>query len=352
MKTLDKIDFNEYMEKIGKWFEDNGFNIFIGIGLLLIGIVLVKIIMLIVKRILRKSKKLEPITSSFVCSLIRIILYFLLLFFISQVIGIPAGGFIAIFSVVSLACSLALQDSLGNLFNGMIIISSKPFRKGDNITIKGNTGKVKGISAMYTTIVTPDGKEVIIPNSQIVKNEIVNSDKTGERRIELNFDVAYYSDVIKVKEIIKKVIDEDPRVLKEKSVSINLDKFEDSNIVFSAKCWVRPCDFGGTKNDLKELIYNEFKKNNIVMAYEQLEVRMRSDEEVDVIADYSTLDRSSKYVAPEEDTSIVGRIETSMKEKDKKKEKKEKHKKEKALQAQLEKAEKEKAEKEKSKETK
>ncbi len=312
------IDFKEYLNQIDTWFKENGLKCIIAIITLILGILIIKLLMLLIRRSVKKIKNIEQISVSFICSIIKILLYITLLFIVSQIVGIPTSGFVALFSIVSLACTLALQDSLSNLFNGMIIISSKPFRTGEYILINGNEGRVKAINTMYTSLITNDGKEIIIPNSLIVKNEIINYDRVGKRRLDMNFDVGYASDVSLVKKIITKVINEDPRVLKDESISVVLSTFNDNNITFTSKCWVKTEDYWNLKFDLNELIFNEFKRNKINIDYNQVEVRLRNDEVKESILDYSSLDRSSK-VKDDDNKDFIEKIEYQIDKKEKEK---------------------------------
>ena len=117
------------------------------------------------------------------------LLYLLLILILAQIIGIPITGLVALISAAGLAVSLALQDSLSNLANGIIIISTKPFHEGDYVQINGVEGTVKNIRMLTTALVTPDNKLIVLPNSNIVTNEIVNYNVLGRRRVDLTFSV-------------------------------------------------------------------------------------------------------------------------------------------------------------------
>ena len=120
--------WEEVVASLKTFFLDNWLNVVYFFVALFIGIVLVKIILRITRSVLARSK-MEKITQSFLLSLLKFVLYLLLVLILAQIIGIPITGLVALISAAGLAVSLALQDSLSNLANGIIIISSKPFHE-------------------------------------------------------------------------------------------------------------------------------------------------------------------------------------------------------------------------------
>ena len=206
--------WEEVVASLKTFFLDNWLNVVYFFVALFIGIVLVKIILRITRSVLARSK-MEKITQSFLLSLLKFVLYLLLILILAQIIGIPITGLVALISAAGLAVSLALQDSLSNLANGIIIISSKPFHEGDYVQINGVEGTVKNIRMLTTALVTPDNKLIVLPNSNIVTNEIVNYNVLGRRRVDLTFSVAYESDLKQVCGIISEVIRSDGRTLED-----------------------------------------------------------------------------------------------------------------------------------------
>ncbi len=303
------MTWKEFWDLCKTWLEDNTIAIISAVIFLVVGIFVIKFIMLIIKRAFNKNKKMEKITISFFTSVIKIVLYILLLLIVSQMIGIPIAGFISLLSIVGLAISLAIQDTLANLFNGLILVSTKPFKTGEYVQIGDEEGKVLSINTMTTTLLTVDNKEVIIPNSTVAKEEIINYDRTGERRLDLKFDVAYSSDVKKVKEVILNVIKSDGRVYLDKQIVVAIDSFNDSSITFVSKCWCDSEDYWDLKYLFNELIFNEFKKNNISIPFDQLEVRLLNDEIKSPIDETPLQARVEKVRNVKKDNNFIAKIE-------------------------------------------
>lgn len=314
------MTWNEFWQLCKDWLNQNAIAIIIAIITLVLGIFIIKILMYIIKKAFNKNKKMEKITITFFCSVIKIVLYILLLLIVSQMIGIPIAGFVSLLSIVGLAISLAIQDTLSNLFNGLILVSTKPFKTGEYVQIGDEEGTVLSINTMTTTLLTVDNKEIIIPNSTVAKEEIINYDRTGTRRLDLRFDVAYSSDIKKVKEIILNVAKSDGRVYLDKSLSVNIDKFNDSAITFVLKCWCDSEDYYDLKYLFQEEIFNEFKKNDVSIPFNQLEVRLLNDEIKMPIDNTPLPQRVEKIRKNENENDFIKKIEFKN-EKNKKKDK-------------------------------
>ena len=143
---------------------DGGITIVRTIAFALLGLVILKIVRIIVRRATLKSK-LDNAAATFVISIITVLLYIALVIVVASSLGISTAGIIAAFSAIALAIALALQDSLASLANGVIIIFTKPFKKGDVIIINGMEGRVEDIRLFNTKIITFNNEEVIIPTA-------------------------------------------------------------------------------------------------------------------------------------------------------------------------------------------
>ncbi len=271
------------MQKVKDFFLDLVLNksvqLLWGLFLILVCYIATKIILKVVKRVLIKSR-MEKITVSFLMSIVKFVVYMTLLIIIAQVFGIPMTGLVALLSTAGLAVSLALQDSLSNLANGIVIITTKPFHEGDFVKIGGVEGRVKNIRMLTTALITSDGKLAILPNSQIVTSEIINYSVLGRRRVDFIFGVAYETDIKQVRDIVMNVIISNGKVLMEPAPLVSLKTLNSSSIDFFASCWVDAEDYWSVYYYVIEHVFNEFKKNNITIPYNQVEVRLRDDEVV------------------------------------------------------------------------
>lgn len=266
----------EFWDNVKNFFSNQGWPFLEAFLVLVCGIIIIKIIMVAIKTAFKRSK-LEKITQTFLLSIIKYALYLVLIIIVLQMIGIPMTTFIAALSAAGLAIGLALQNSLTNLASGIIIVSTKPFKSGDYISVNGVEGTVKSIQILTTTITTIDNKNVIIPNSVITSNSVTNYHSNDKRRVNYRFSLAYSADMQAVKKTIMRVFENDGRVLKDPAPMIRLDSFGESGLNILAACWVDTEDYWDVYWDLNELILNEFNRDHITIPYNQLEVRMRTD---------------------------------------------------------------------------
>lgn len=268
------------MEKIWNdivsFFENNIWNIILFVATFVIGLIVVKLLINITKRMLAKTK-MENISRGFIVAIIRVILYLIFVLMLLSIIGIQITGIITALSAVVLAVGMALQNIIANVANGMVIVSAHMFKKGDWIEVNGVGGSVSNINFLFTTITTADNKRVTIPNSTIINNEVTNAGSYDSRRVEFTFSVAYESDVEKVKKIVTDVMKSNGCVYLDPEPFCRLKTLNASSLDFFAHCWCDRADYWGVYYYVVETVYNEFKREGISVPYNQLEIRERKD---------------------------------------------------------------------------
>lgn len=223
------------------------------------------------KRIMER-KKVDPLLESFTMSIVSTLLYIILFFVVIGIAGIKATSLITVLGTAGLAVGLALQGSLSNLAGGVLILFFKPFTKGDYIVGSGIEGTVDKIQILYTTLVTPDNRVVIVPNGQLANNAITNVSQNPIRRLDLIFSVSYDTPIPKVKEVLNKVAREHPAVLQDKPFKIRLSVQNESSLDFVFRVWVKKEDYWDAKFDFTEIVKEEFDKNNIEIPYKKIDI--------------------------------------------------------------------------------
>ena len=222
--------------------------------------------------------KMEKIAQNFIYGFLKVGLYLILVLILLSIIGVQITGIVTALSALVLAVGMALQNNIANVANGIIIVSSHMFKKGDYIIVNGVEGSIEQINFLFTTIVTTDNKKITLPNSTIINNAVINSGANKTRRIDFTFGVAYESDVELVKKIVIDVMMSDGRVLLDPPPFCRLKTLNSSSLDFFANCWVDKEDYWDVYYYIIENVYNEFKRNNISIPYNQLEIRSRTDE--------------------------------------------------------------------------
>lgn len=263
----------KFFNSIGDWFVNNWQPIVTTLAILIFGFILVKVILAIVKRQLAKTK-LDKALQGFVISILKFVLYLFLIFSILSSLGISLTGLTVVATALSLAISLAMQDSLKNLVNGFIIISTSLLKQGDWVKIAGVEGSVQDVRMLFTVLKTADNKKITIPNSTVLSSEIINYNTLKFRRLDFDFSIAYNSDVDLAKKVIMDVINSCENVYEDPKPTVVLSELGASSLTLTAKIWCASEDYWDTKWYIIDHVFNELKRNNISIPFNQLEVAL------------------------------------------------------------------------------
>lgn len=238
--------------------------------LLVLCIVLIKLLLKLSARALSRSK-LDTRIQTVITGVIKAVLVFVAILLIAETLGVNTTSLLAILSVAGLAVSLSIQDTLSNLASALMILSSKPFKLGDFIEVKGNSGTVEQIGIVYTTIATPDNRHVCIPNRQITSNEITNYTAVGKRRVEINLSASYDAPIETVKAALIKAA-EHPARLADEPVFARVSGYGDSAIAYTLRLWAKPEDYWDVYFDVLEACKAAFDEAGVEMTYPHLNV--------------------------------------------------------------------------------
>ena len=187
-------------------------------------------------------------------------------------LGIATTSFLAILGAAGLAIGLALKDSLGNFASGVMIVIFKPFKVGDTVIAGGITGTVTEVSIFNTVFLTADNQKIIVPNSKITSSSITNVNAKDTRRIDIIIGISYEDNIKQAKEVLEKVVKENDRVLKDKSIAIAVAELADSSVNISVNVWVKSSDYGSVKSELLENIKVTFDEFGISIPYPKQDV--------------------------------------------------------------------------------
>lgn len=265
------------MSQIDKLLEkafDLGIQLLIAIVIIILGFKVIKIIEKTLKK-QSKWKKLDLSVSTFLISLLSLSLKILLLIIAAGIIGIPTTSFITIIGSCGVAVGLALQGGLSNLAGGVMLLIFKPFKVGDYIESNSKEGTVKSITMFYTTLTTPDNKEIEMPNGTLTNSIITNYSANEERRLDLEFGVSYNSKIDDVKKVLNDIVESTENVLKDKDIIINIIRYDDSAVIYTVRVWVKKENYFNTLFEITEKVKYEFDKNNIEIPFPQLDIHTK-----------------------------------------------------------------------------
>mgnify|MGYP000780459523 CR=1 FL=1 len=210
-------------------------------------------------------------------SFVKASLYIILILTLASSFGVDAASIVALLGSAGVAVGLAVQGSLSNLAGGVLILLLKPFKVGDYI-VEGSSGKegtVKEIQIFYTKLLTYDNQTIILPNGNLANNTIVNVTAAESRRCDVKVSVAYSADIKKAKEVLTKVLSEDPDTIKEREHFVFVDELADSGINLCVRCWFKNEDFWQGKWRITEQCKYALDKAEIEIPFPQMDVHMR-----------------------------------------------------------------------------
>lgn len=251
-------------------------NVVVAIIILLVGRQVIKILCRFIGRFFNKSR-IEESVSKFLLSLIRVLLYIILIIILCDTIGIQTTSFIAVLGSAGLAVGLALQGSLSNFAGGVIILITKPFVIGDYIISALGEGTVDKIDIFYTTLVTVDNKKVMIPNGVLADAPITNVSAFAKRRVDVTVGIAYGSDVRLARETILKILEEHPLVLNDEENVVALTELGESQVTLCVKAWTNTENYWSVLSDLNEQIESAFNEAGIEIPFNQLDVFIKNN---------------------------------------------------------------------------
>lgn len=267
--------FQKLWNTIVTWFiDDKGWvKLLTCLAVVVVGLILIKIILAVFRKVFSRGK-LKGIAGNFIVTIIKIILIFIYLIAILRVLGIDTSSVVALFTVGTLAISLAVQSVISNFASGIILVTNHPFKEGDFVEIAGISGTVEKITLFSTVVKTPDNKVVSVPNSSVSGGNIVNYSAEEKRRVDLTFGVAYGSDVDKVKLTIQSVLDEHELVLHDDGYTVRLSEQGASSLNFVCRCWTKNADYWAVYFDLNERMLQRFNAEGIEIPYNKLDVNI------------------------------------------------------------------------------
>jgi len=189
-------------------------------------------------------------------------------------LGVQTTSLIAVMGAAGLAIGLALKDSLSNLASGVMLVLTRPFKKGDFVDVAGTSGKVTEIKLFSTVLQSPDNKKLIIPNGQITAEVITNYTTEALRRIDLVIGVSYDDDIRQAKKILNETLAAHELVLSEPKPVVMLKDLGASSVDFVVRPWVKTEDYWTVYGDLMEQIKINIEAGGCSFPYPQTDVHL------------------------------------------------------------------------------
>ena len=272
--------FESLLQKFITWVSTSGVRLIVSILILFISY---KIINVFTKKLYKnlQKKKIDETISRVSTSSIRVGLKIVIFVCLIGYVGIETASLSALIASLGVGISLAVQGTLSNFAGGVIIIVMRPFKIGDYITTSGESGTVEDIKLFYTHIVTPDNKQIMIPNGSLANNVIVNFSSKPTRRVDLTFGISYDSDVELAKKVIRECIDSCDKVMKNPEPFVKLSNLGDSSIDITLKVWTSNDDYWDVNYYLLDEVKKAFDKNGIEVPFNTFDLNIKRNHEED-----------------------------------------------------------------------
>jgi len=270
------VDVEQLLSKLLDWGIEVGKDLLGAIIIYIVGRFIIKQVGRLLARILEK-RKLEISVQTFLRSLVSILLNLILAFAIVSRLGVETTSFAALLASAGVAIGMALSGNLSNFAGGLIILVFKPFKVGDYIEGQNANGTVREIQIFHTILTTVDNKVIYVPNGALSSNAITNYSKQETRRAEWVFGVEYGEDFEKVKAVLQRIIDADPRILKDPAPMIALGALSTSSVDIKVRAWAKTADYWDVYFDMNKIVYDTFNKEGIGFPFPQLTVHQAKD---------------------------------------------------------------------------
>lgn len=245
--------------------------IIVMIVMIIAGLIAIKYLMKGINNLLLRSR-LDKSIVQLICTVVRILLWILMIFIVTGTMGINMNSVIALLSVMALAVTLAVQGILSNVAGGAQVISSHPFTVGDYVQIGDKYGTVENIGLVYTLLLTVDNCEVHIPNSKTVASEIINYTARDLRRLDVKIGLSYETSPAEARAALMELIRNTPGILEDPAPAVYVNEYQDSSICYLMRVWIHAKDYWDVNFALNEGIWETVKKAGISIPFPQTDV--------------------------------------------------------------------------------
>lgn len=275
VEVSDISFYERQLSRIWDWLVGKAGSVLLALVCLWVGLRISKWIMKLIRRSFEKSK-LDPTVSSFLGSMIHIVLYVLVFITVVSIMGIQVTSFVTLLGTAGVTIGLALQGSLSNFAGGVLILMLKPFIIGDYIRedTHNNEGTVISIDIFYTRLRTYDGKVVVIPNGTLSNTSLTNLTNQEKRRLDLTIPLEYGVNLQNARTVIEQVLQQEALILQEEPMDIVLDGFAESSMTVLVHVWVKTENYWQAKWSTLEHMKYALDEAGIRIPYNQLDVHI------------------------------------------------------------------------------
>jgi small conductance mechanosensitive channel len=251
-----------FYDKAYNWILTYGPKILFAVLVFFVGLWLIRLFRKWLFRMLDK-RLLDPSIQGFIHGVLSVALQIILFLGILQILGIQMTIFAAVITSFGVAAGLALSGTLQNFASGVLILLLKPYRIGDNINAQGQEGTVTSVQLFYTVVLTFDNKTVIIPNSKLSNEVIINLSREGKRRLDIELKFSYNYDFDRIKDLLNAAITDFRNIDKTPVHRIGISGLESDGYTVVVNAWVNAHGFEDTRFLFQKLVLDSLKKGGV-----------------------------------------------------------------------------------------
>ena len=205
----------------------------------------------LIDRAMSKLEKVDASLNKILFSIARIIVWMLALLMILDLFGVNTASVLTVLGAAGLAIGLAMKDSLSNIAAGVMLLVLRPYKSGDYVDCGSVSGTIKEIKLFSTELCTVDGIFIMVPNSVVFGSPVKNYTRNPLRRADIPFSIAYGDSLLQATEVMKKLLDEHPDIIKDPAPEVLIAEFAGNSVNLTLRFWV--------KNELYWKVYWEVK---------------------------------------------------------------------------------------------
>ena len=272
---LEKLSSFSGWERLVETGMAFGTNLVAALAIFFVGRWIAARLVILMKAALTRAK-VDRTLVSFLGNVANVGLLILIIIAALGKLGIPTTSVTALIGGAGLAVALSLKDQLSNFAAGALIILFRPFKVGDYIKVNGFEGTVSEIKMVQTALSTPDNEEIILPNSVVMSNSIVNRSSMPLCRVQVVVGVDYACDLKAAKAAVLKAATEHPLCVQTqgKEAVTYITNLADSAIEITLWAWTNEADLGAFRFGLNEQVVENLRAANINIPFPQRDVHI------------------------------------------------------------------------------
>jgi small conductance mechanosensitive channel len=267
------VNFEEWLPAIQTFAVQYGLLALKALAIFIVGRIVAGLLRKVADRVMKRSG-MDDMLRKFVRNMIYAILMTFVIIAAIGALGIQTASLVAVIAAAGLAIGLALQGSLSNFAAGVLMIIFRPYKLGDLVNVAGTEGFVEEVEIFTTVLRTPDKTKIIIPNGQVMSDQIINYTDVEKRRMDLVIGIGYEDDIDKAREVLLSAIKASDYVLDEPAPGVSVEELGDSSVNLAVRPWVMSATYAPASHEITERIKKALDAAGISIPFPQRDVHL------------------------------------------------------------------------------